>query len=96
MSQNFGPRPGGNASSLDISAAAVVKASPGTLYRISVTTAGTTAGSANDVATVAGVAAANLICEIPNTVGVTELVWPCGAGIVITPGTGQIISVSFE
>ncbi len=36
------------------------------------------------------------ICVIPNTVGITELVWPCFAGITIVPGTGQVISVSFQ
>lgn len=89
------PREGGSQSVLNITAATVVKAAPGTLWRITVTTAGTTAGTASDVLTTGGVAAANLIAEIPNTVGVIELVWPCKTGIVITPGTGQVVSVSF-
>ena len=89
------PRPGGSNSSLNITAATVVKATPGTLWTVNVTTAGSTVGSASDVATVGGVAAANLIAEIPNTVGTYVLTWPCKVGIVITPGTGQVISVAY-
>lgn len=89
------PRQGGSNSKLDITTATVVKATPGTLWTITVTTAGSTAGTANDVATTGGVAAANLIAEIPNTVGIYSLTWPCLVGITITPGTGQVVSVAF-
>jgi hypothetical protein len=96
MSQNpLVPRYGGNASNLNISTATVVKAYPGTLFRISVTTAGSAAGSAYDAATTAGNVAANLIASIPNTVGTYELEWPCGTGILIDPGTGQVLSVAY-
>ena len=89
------PRPGGSNSVLNITAATVVKATPGTLFTISVNTAGSTTGTASDVATTGAVAAANLIAEIPNTVGIYSLTWPCKTGIVITPGTGQVISVAY-
>lgn len=89
------PRPGGSNSVLNITAATVVKATPGTLFTISVNTAGSTVGTASDVATTGAVAAANLIAEIPNTVGIYSLTWPCKVGIVITPGTGQVLSVAF-
>ncbi len=92
----LGPRVGGNQSLLNITAATVVKASPGTVWRVNVTTAGTTAGTVNDVTTTAGAAAANLITELPNTVGTYELVWPALVGIVIVPGTGQVVSVAFD
>lgn len=97
MSQNaLGPLPGGNSSSLNITAAKAVKATPGTLVRISVVVAGSAAGSANDCATTGAAAAANEICSIPTTVGVIELQWPCAVGIVIAPGTGQTVSVSYS
>jgi|SRR6185437_4014917 len=89
------PRYGGNASKLNITAATVVKATPGTLFRVSVNTAGSAAGSAYDASTTSGNIAANLIADIPNTVGIYELEWPCAAGILIVPGTGQVLSVSF-
>lgn len=90
------PRPGGNNNSLNITGATVVKAKPGTIYDVIVTTAGTTAGTVSDVTTTGGVAAANLVFSIPNTVGVYQLTFPCKAGIVVTPGTGQVLSVSYS
>lgn len=87
------PRP--IASKLNITAQTVVKASPGKLFTVSVTTAGTTAGTANDAATTGAVAASNLIGSF-EAVGLYEFQeWPCANGIVITPGTGQVLSVSF-
>lgn len=89
------PREGGSQSQLDITAATVVKATPGTLYRVSVTTAGSAAGAAYDASATSGDIAANLIASIPDSVGVIELVWPCANGILIVPGTSQVVSVSF-
>jgi hypothetical protein len=66
------------------------------LVRISVTTAGSAAGSAFDSATTGGAGAATLIASIPNVVGVIYIDWPCLAGIVITTGTGQVLSVSYN
>jgi len=97
MPQNpITPRPGGSASVLNITAATVVKAKPGTLFRISVNTAGSAAGTAYDASTTGGNTAANLIADIPNAVGVVALEWPCNNGILIVPGTGQVLSVSFN
>lgn len=87
----------GKLSALNISAATVVKATPGRLVRIIVNTPGSTAGTASDCATTAAVTAANLIANIPATAGlVMSIVWPCSTGIVITPGTGQVLSVSYS
>lgn len=80
----------------DITAPTIVKASPGTLWRVSVIVAGSTAGTANDCTTTGAAAVANQIAEIPNTVGEIELQWPCADGIVIVPGTAQTIAVSFS
>lgn len=96
MANPLTPGPGGSNSALNISTATVVKASPGILFTINVNTAGSAAGTASDVAATADVAAANLIFEIPNTVGIYKLSWPCLVGIVITPGTGQVVSVAYS
>lgn len=90
----LGPRPGGNSSALDLSTQTVVKASPGTVYRVSVTTAGSTAGGIYDAATTGAATAATLIASV-EAVGVYELVWPCANGIVFTPGTSMVASISF-
>ena len=39
---------------------------------------------------------ATQICAIPNTVEPIELEWPCLNGITIVPGTGQVLSVSYQ
>ncbi|KWN80868.1 hypothetical protein WM24_23835 [Burkholderia ubonensis] len=79
----------------NITAAAVVKATPGRLVRINVVVAGSAAGTANDCATTGAAAAANEIAVIPNTVGTYYLDWPCATGIVVVPGTGQTVAVSY-
>ena len=88
------PRYGGNASKLNITAATVVKPTPGTLFRFSVTTAGA-AGAVYDANTTGGNIAANLIATLPATVGVYELEWPCSNGILVSPGAAQVVSVAF-
>jgi hypothetical protein len=85
----------GVATTLNVTTQTVVKASPGRLVRIDVTVAGSGAGSANDCTTVAAVAASNLISTIPAVAGPLWLDWPAQAGIVVTPGTGQTLAVSF-
>jgi len=86
---------GGVSNSYNITAAAVVKATPGRLVKVSVVVAGSAAGTANDCATTGVAAAANEIAAIPNAVGVITLDWPCGTGIVVVPGTGQTLAVSY-
>lgn len=85
----------GKTPALDITAAAVIKATPGRLMRISVLVAGSTTGTANDVATTAGAAVANQFFTIPTAVGTYDVDWPCATGIVVVPGTGQTLAVSF-
>lgn len=85
----------GSASAMNLSANAVVKASPGRLVRVSVTTAGA-AGELHDCAAVADAAAGNLIGIVPAVVGVYNFDWPCGVGIVYKPGAAQVVSISFR
>lgn len=92
------PAAGGNLSKLDISTTTVIKATPGVLAAISVTTAGTAAGGAYDAATTSGNTAANLIGNIAATATAAPLVfqWPCLTGILIVPPTGGVVSVSYS
>ena len=83
-------------SSLNITAATVVKASAGTIANVVVVVAGSAAGSVNDAATTGAAAAANKIFSVPNTAGVYVLDFPFANGLVITPGTGQTLAVSFS
>ena len=78
----------------NVSAATVVATGQGRLVRISVITAGTTAGTAYDATRAA--ATTDPILTIPNTVGVIEVNCPTNNGIVILPGTGQVVTVIYS
>ena len=76
-------------------AALLVKSGVGRVCRVSVNTAGSTVGSISDSATTGGVAASNLIATIPDVVGVYDIDMPILNGLVITPGTGQVLGPSW-
>jgi hypothetical protein len=83
---------------LNVTAATVVKPTAGRAVRVSVITAGTTAGSVNDCATTAAAATANQFLSIPANQAagtVYYIEWPCATGIVVTPGTGGVLAVSY-
>lgn len=86
----------GTGSKLNITAATVVKAGPGRLVRVSVLVAGSGTGTVNDCLTTGAAATANEVFVIPETVGTCTLEWPHLVGIVIVPGTGQTLAVSFS
>ncbi len=88
-------RQGGDNNKLDISAATVVKATPGTCWEVNVTTAGTTTGAIYDTNATGSVGAANLVAVIPDVVGSYTFTFPCLTGITVVPGTGQVVSVAF-
>jgi hypothetical protein len=77
-----------------IVAPTVVKATPGRLAKISVIVAGSAPGVAYD-SSILGVTTAPL-CGIPNTLGVFTIGMPTDTGLLIVPGTGQTLSVSWS
>lgn len=92
-----GPLPGGSLSKLDITTTTVVKAAPGLLASISVTTAGSAAGAVYDAASGSGTAA-ELIGTIDNAVTAAPLVfnWPCQTGILVVPPTGGTVAIAYS
>jgi hypothetical protein len=88
---------GGELATYNVTAAAIIKASPGRLCKIVVIAPGTTSGAltVNNLTTTSGGAAANQIISIAYgslTVGqVITLDWPCSVGIAVTavPGGGS-------
>ena len=66
------------------------------LVRVNVLVAGTTVGSANDSATIAGASVANQLTAIPNVLGPMLVDAPVQAGIVVTPGAGQVVTVTYD
>lgn len=81
---------------LNITAATVVKASAGYVAKVSVIVAGSAAGTLNDCATTGAAAVSNQIATIPTTAGVYSIAFPATTGIVVVPGTGQTLAISFS
>lgn len=101
---SIGADPQGTATALNITAAQVVKASPGRLMQIVVTAVGTTSGglTINDCTTVAAAAASNVMFSVllaDMTVGqIITLDVPALNGIVVSavPGGGSpIYAISY-
>lgn len=84
----------GSANLANISVPTVVSPNAGRICEVSILTAGTTQGIAYDGASLADVS--RPLFDIPNVVGVYKANWPVGVGIMIVPGSGQVISVSYS
>lgn len=78
----------------NISSPTVVKLGASRIVRVSVLSAGSSVGGVYDQATVTGYTVATQVAVIPNVVGITFIDWPCTNGILIIPGTGQVVAVS--
>jgi hypothetical protein len=78
----------------NVSVATLVKSGQGRVATVVVTTAGSTDGYIYD-ATNAN-ATTNKIYVIPNTVGAIFVNMPVNLGLVVAPGSGQIIAVSYS
>lgn len=86
----------GTGNKAGISSSTLVSGKPGRLVNVIVTTAGSTVGSAYDASSVSTVSASNLLYSIPNTVGVYVVSVPLLYGLVITPGTSQVVTVTYS
>jgi hypothetical protein len=73
----------------------LIYAGSGTLINFVVTVAGSGAGTINNSATTGGAAASNVICATPTTVGVVAVGSRFSNGLVISPGTGQSVNVTY-
>lgn len=89
------PTPQGSESWLNITAATVVKATPGVAVSAAVVVAGSTAGAVYDNSVTSGNTAANQVGVLPSTAGNVPLNALCATGIVVAPGTGQTIAIFF-
>ena len=86
----------GNAVSFNITSPTVIKTGVGRVARVSVIVAGSTNGTINDVATTGGAAAANQLYTIVDTVGNYVVDMPVSTGLVVVPGTGMTVAVSYS
>jgi hypothetical protein len=69
---------------------------PGRLLSFVVTVAGSATGSIYNSASPTGGTASNRLVTIPNTVGIYECNLIFNAGLVLAPGTGQSVNVSYR
>lgn len=92
------PIPGGTTNTLDITAATVIKGSPGRVWTVSVIVAGSTAGAVYDSISATGNTVANQIGVVPDTAAapISFNAFPCLIGIVVAPGTGQTLSIAWS
>ena len=86
----------GLSSTLNLTAAAVVKPVTGRVQRVVVLVAGSAAGAVYDSNSTGSNTAANQVASIPNVVGSYLIDFPCAQGIVVVPGTGQTLAVSYD
>lgn len=86
----------GQYTSQTVSSSTVVYSGAGRLVNVIVVEAGTSSGYVYNLASASSPAIANAILPLPNSVGV----YPVGAkfdtGIVIVPGTGQSVNVTYS
>lgn len=85
----------GNSSAIGLSADALISTTAGRVVTVSVITAAS-GGKIYDSATVAGATDANAIYAIPNTIGTTSINFPYFDGLVIKPGSGSVVSISYS
>lgn len=77
-----------------IAATTVVKPSNGRVATVSITTAGSAPGVIYDASNASDTT--RPLYAIPNTIGVVHLNMPAQYGIVVAPGTGQVICVAYS
>jgi hypothetical protein len=82
--------------SITVTVPTLVVASTGTLLGYSVTVAGTTAGTINNTTMTTATAAGNVLVAVPNSVGATQLNIAFSQGLVVVPGTGQSVNVTYS
>ena len=86
----------GTVNTYEISAATYFATTIGWVAKVSVIVAGSTTGTIYDALSVATAVTGFRLAIIPNTVGIYTINMPVNKGIVITPGSGMIVAVSYS
>lgn len=87
---------GGASTVSNITVATVIKATAGRICKVSVIVAGSAVGTVNNCATTGAAAVANQVGTTPTALGTTDFQMVCSTGIVVVPGTGQTLAVSYN
>lgn len=86
----------GNKSALNIVAGSPVALTAKRAFTLTVVVAGSATGTLNDCATTGAAAAANQFFTIPTAVGSYQVDWPINNNLVVVPGTGQTVAISYS
>ena len=86
----------GTDTSATVTATTLIAPGTGRVVRLSVTVAGSAAGTLNNAAAIGSIAAGNVICIIPPIAGVFDVGLYYTAGLVVVPGTGQSVNVTWS
>jgi len=86
----------GARNAVGITSQSVVSTAAGRAVNIVVCVAGSTTGSVWDASSTATATSSRLLYTIPTAVGVYVVNMPVAYGIVVTPGTGMTIAVSYS
>jgi hypothetical protein len=81
---------------LNITTPTVVYAGVGRLAFVNVIVAGSTVGAVYDGSSTSGNTINNQLAAIPDTLGSYNISMPVVTGIVIVPGTGMTVAVSYD
>lgn len=84
----------GRKNALEITTPTLIHTGEAWVARLSVIVAGA-AGAVYDANTLVSATTGKRLCIIPATVGIHEVLMPVTRGIVISPGAGQIVTVSY-
>lgn len=84
----------GRKNALEITAPTVIHTGEAWVARVSVIVAGSD-GAIYDANNTAAAVTGKRLCIIPATVGIIDVLMPVTRGIVVSPGSGQIVTVSY-
>ena len=86
----------GTQTSATITTTTLIYPQAGYFVNFAVIAAGSTAGTIYNSSTTSGIAASNALCVVPNSVGITKTGQVFNVGLVVVPGTGQSINVTYS
>lgn len=86
----------GTQTSITVTTATLIYSGTGYFVSFAVVVAGSGAGTINNANTAATAAASNALCATPATVGVFKTGQVFSNGLVVVPGSGQSINVTYS
>jgi hypothetical protein len=85
----------GTQTSTTVTTSTVVITGAGYLVNFSVVIAGSAPGMIYNASSTGGVAASNALCAVPDVIGIYKAGQTYSNGVVISPGTGQSINITY-